>query len=560
MSPLPILWLVVRSEVRNRLRQQLRRLKQPKYLVPTIVGISYLWFFVWRRLFLGAPGTNRLTPFSSPSLLPTVESVVVLVALVQTLFIWLLPGDRAQVGFNEGEVQFFFPAPVTRRWLLNFKLMKRIIGVVLGAIVTALFMSRGLRALGANAMTFGVGAGLAFITLYLHRVAATFTKDRLREIGPGWMIGFWCLTLGGLTLVSVFLWRGWRNFEVGLKTLTEVHPIDWLTFPMRLISKVMFATDASHFLAALPGALGLVVAHYVWLLLVLVPFEESALQASELRARMSPGSRRREVRPTKVFALKLAATGRPEVAILWKNWLAAIRRVGARSLAVMSAFAIAVFAFLAASKTTRNAGAATAMAGVLALGLLVLLGPSLVRVDLRHDLKRLDVLRSLPLTGFQVVSAEVLASGLLLVALEFIATAVACWFSGSVWPYSVGERLSVAAGIFMVIPGICFLGMIVQNAAALLFPTWVGLGDARARGLEATGQRLLTAAGTLVVLMVGVLPGAIVSGIVVLLCWSNLGLYSSPIAGAVSGTMLLVESYLGLVALGRLFDGYDVTD
>jgi hypothetical protein len=172
----------------------------------------------------------------------------------------------------------------------------------------------------------------------------------------------------------------------------------------------------------------------------------------------------------------------------------------------------------------------------------------------------MDVLRSLPLTGFQVVTGEVLASGLLLLVCEFLAAVAAVWFSGSIWPQPWSERLSAAIGVMEVLPGISLLGILIQNAAALLFPSWIGTGEARVRGLEATGQRLLTVAGTLLVLVMGMIPAAVVSGIVLLIAWTSFGFYAIPIAGALAGAMLLVEFYIGLLGLGRLFDGYDVAD
>jgi len=75
---------------------------------------------------------------------------------------------------------------------------------------------------------------------------------------------------------------------------------------------------------------------------------------------------------------------------------------------------VGVFAPTALTQTRQ------AMAGIYLsfAGMLTVFGPVSMRSDLRLDLPKLDLLRALPLTGRQVVAAEVLAPGLLLAGLQ----------------------------------------------------------------------------------------------------------------------------------------------
>ena len=46
---LSALFYLKSTALKNRLRQFVRRLREPKYLVGAIVGAAYVWFFFLRR-------------------------------------------------------------------------------------------------------------------------------------------------------------------------------------------------------------------------------------------------------------------------------------------------------------------------------------------------------------------------------------------------------------------------------------------------------------------------------------------------------------------------------
>jgi ABC-2 type transport system permease protein len=164
------------------------------------------------------------------------------------------------------------------------------------------------------------------------------------------------------------------------------------------------------------------------------------------------------------------------------------------------------------------------------------------------------------LTGSQVVAAEVLATGLLLTAMQvsllLLAMAMAVGAPGE-W----GGELWVAGGLGLLplLPALSIGGVFVQNAAVVLFPAWLPADGERARGIEALGQRLLTLAGALVVLMGGLLPAAIVASLVGFALYGFLGVWALPFAGLTAAAGLAVELVVGVMALGRAFDRMDVS-
>lgn len=119
----------------NRLCARLRRLRQPKYLFGAVAGGLYFYFYIFGAWFRGsAPGAaaSMLAP-EHRFLLASAGALVLSVVL---LLMWVIPHERAALMFSEAEVAFLFPAPVARRTLLHFKLLKS-----QGAILfSALFM------------------------------------------------------------------------------------------------------------------------------------------------------------------------------------------------------------------------------------------------------------------------------------------------------------------------------------------------------------------------------------------------------------------------------------
>src|ERR1035437_10301960 len=110
--------------IRNRTVMRIKRLKQPKYLVGGIVGGLYFYWYFYRTLF-GAPTRGQtITLLASPENLALYESIGALILLTILLLAWVIPHERAALTFTEAEVAFLFPAPISRRGLIHFKLLR----------------------------------------------------------------------------------------------------------------------------------------------------------------------------------------------------------------------------------------------------------------------------------------------------------------------------------------------------------------------------------------------------------------------------------------------------
>jgi hypothetical protein len=202
----------------------------------------------------------------------------------------------------------------------------------------------------------------------------------------------------------------------------------------------------------------------------------------------------------------------------------------------------------------RIAEVALVVAGVWG-GLLVIAGPMWVRFDLRQDLPHLAVLRAWPLSGREIVAAEIASSTVALTAFQLLLLAglLAVTFLGRIVPLSAGDRVALAVAAALALPGINAAGLTVQNAAALLFPGWVRLGGG-ARGVEAMGQSILSMGASLAVLaLLLVVPTALAAGVVwgLRATWTVWTFAPAALLGTVAVGVELVPV---LAWLGRVFE------
>jgi ABC-2 type transport system permease protein len=555
------------ASLRNRVRKQLQRLRQPKYLVGLLVGGAYLYFLILRRLSFREP--MEVLP---PAAQRVAELLVAGMLLAMLVAAWALGQDRPALSFSETEVQQLFPAPISRRALLHYKLARGLFGAATGAFFTTIFMGR---VLSPQPVLFFLGATVALTTVNLHVTAASFVRTRLARLGwPGavirWGVLGGLLAAAGLSVYSAVSSHpiplegdGREWVKEWLPALLEERALRVALWPGRVLAALAMAEGGEAFLRALPLALGLLAVHYLWVAALLVPFEEAVVIRAEATARRL---QRRVARVGHIVLrrpfFRLVSQGRPEVALLWKNLIAA-RRIGGPDIVFVLAllglaFPLGVAFFAPEGLPNVRRGTATVYLAFAVL--LTLFGPISLRADLRIDLPKLDMLRAMPLTGRQIVTAEVLAPGVLLGLMQGVLLLLAMGMAVGA-PGRWGAELWVAGGLGLLplLPMLSLGGLFVHNAAVVLFPSWLPADGERARGIEALGQRLLTFAGGLVVLVGGLIPAAFVAALVGFALYGWLGVWALPFAGLTAGAGLAFEVALGLAALGAAFDRMDVS-
>jgi len=333
----------------------------------------------------------------------------------------------------------------------------------------------------------------------------------------------------------------------------------WVLSPFRALSRVPVTSTTVGYWSALPGALAVLAINYLWVLRADTAFEESAAILAEKRVDARPAARVAPRAPGATSTpFALAPTGRPEWAILWKNLIMVGRYASLRTLlrlapaVVMVGFSISIVG--------RRSGLASAGAMV-CLGLLaftILIGPIVSRNDLRRDLGNLAMLKAWPLSGASLLRGEILAPTVLLTSLAWLAIVGAAALVGYL-PLReaaavVLNRVSYLAAAMLVAPALILAQVTALNGMAVLLPAWITTGATRSRGVDAMGQRLLTTAGLLVVLVVAVVPAALLGGVSAGAVWFMMGAVPIVLPAAILSAVLVAECAATIEGLGGVLD------
>lgn len=564
---------------RNRLVSRFKRLKRPKYFIGAIVGGLYFYFYFFRYLFRGyatggQPGANLTFP---AEYLQLIESFGALLLFVIILLAWIVPHERAALTFTEAEVAFLFPAPVTRRTLIHFKLLRSQLRIFFSVLLLTLFSRR----FGGNAWIHALGWWLILSTLNLHFLGSSFARTMLLERGiSNRLRRLLVLGLAVAMVAGVWVWAkrtmpGLNSAGISdlpsamdyLQRVLTAGPALYLLYPFRLVVRPFLAPDATAFLGAIAPALLLFLLHYLWVIYSDVAFEEASVEASQklatrlaaVRAGNWQGAKKNQKAKRPWFAL--SGTGPSATALFWKN-LIGIGQVFSVRLWITIIVIVVIFGFAFAGKT-QNHGSAIVVEFLIAiaLGYSLFLGPQLLRLDFRRDLALADILKTFPLRGWQIALGEVLAPVAALAAFQWLLLLIGAGLVFYLPAKMEGLVLAIALGAAVLLPVLDWLLLLIPNAAVLLFPAWIQTGKDGPRGIEVTGQRLIMALAQLLALSLALVPAAVVFTVIFLPLNIVVGPGAALLPASLAATAVLaVEAGLGVLLLGKLFERFDVTD
>lgn len=561
------LWYLLARTTVNAWRVRLARLRNPRYALAAVVGLAYFGFVLW-----GQPSSR--TPAEEPDFLGTVAALGPFLLLLYAGWTWVAGGSRSALAFAPAEVSLLFPAPLTRQALILYKIAKTQFPILVSALIWGVLW--GGRRHGSPLTVAALF--LAFTTIGLHRLGAALVHAGATASGRAGRRRAAVPIAVFATVVGAVAWSlhgAWPAIEAaGFPDVFRVMDDALGTAPAR-IALLPFTAVFAPLGATTPGervsamaVLGAIAGlHLVWVLRLDAAFEEAAATESARTAERLEALRRRQtvgaVAPTTRSrrSLPLATTGPAWVAITWKNLVHLVRSGNARAMLVPPALLFAM-PLMVGDPVLR--GSITMLAvGVFAPALL-LVGPLLLRSDLRADLVHLAQLKAYPIPGWQMVLAEVGGSAIPLtaaqVALCLAAVASAQGTPASVEPFWV---LAGCVGLPLLLGGLNATMLVIHNALALLFPGWSRPGSAPPAGIETMGTGILAlAAVALAVSLACLAPGAAAAGTFFALQATGAVALPATLAatGAVAGLLLLAECWaLGLV-LGDVFDGLEPQD
>ena len=576
-QPWGALWYLYSRGWWNRLRLQVRRLKQPRYIVGAIAMLAYLGSLVFSE-------SARSRVAADPTLLD-VRQLLSIVGLSLALGAWWLaaPSDNA-LAFSAAEVYFLFPAPVKRRTLVQARLLSVQAVLLMQVLIWTLLLRRGGGELPA--IFRGIGLWVLFTTVSLHRLGATLARThapdvpRRKPVAKTIAVIFLAsLTLAALRAAPAAL-AMWRSFldltsydtsrvidrmlagRVAVQALLNDPIVHGLSWPIRAATAPAFAHGSSAWLLAMPGALLVLGLHYIWILRDPQPFEELAIGSSarfaDRVARMRRGASLTTLKPSR-FRWDLDLHGNPAVALMWKNVTAAIRTFRPRSLilAITIILIIAVVTGRSGDGFDIQRGGlrsafVTTFISVFAAA--VLTAPAWFRLDLRHDLAHLAFLKTAPLPAHTIIATEILtAAGITTMGMALLFGVPGFFLMRGVGGPLSGIQLAgaILAGTF-ALGGVNLLHVTLYNAVAVWLPAWVPLnqGGASTGGASVVGQVYITLIGiltTLSLLLLG--PAAAAWGLWLLLIGTRVPMAAVGAIGLSAGLVIVVLEWLGLARL-----------
>lgn len=538
----PALWKLIRLQWHGSWRQLGRSLK-------TVRGIIFAAFVIAMSLYgLGSLYFASLVTSQSPEFANTtgklLDGLGPLGIFLAIVYVVLFSTGEATVYFTASEAAFLFPAPISRKQLLSYTLLKSLLGMAGISLFFALFTSPGI--VMAVPRWLAVLFTLCFLQLLTMNVA--FLRQVLEEKVHVTIRGLLGLLFGGALLLALKQTAdaaGGGDFAAIWKAFQESTITSWLLAPCQVFVRALLARDLMTFV---PYASVLLI---VDVILLQLAYRMDALSLESAQAISEKMTARRKLVQSKGVAHAFApatsaVAGRrvPQLPfwggigpVLWQRLTTTFRSSSKLLWVAVGAVAFAaglVYMMSGLDKKTHIAGP---VAGICAMGYMSFL----LCLMLQNDIERVGYLKSLPIRTFALVVGDWIGFPVLLSLIQsafIVSTAV---FFPDVSPW-------LLAGAFLTLPlNLLLFG--IDKLVFYVYPTKMAKGapgDFQNSGKQmifmALKMLILGAAALIVVL--AALPGALI-------------LQSPVVAVASAGFVLTLECAALIPLLIVAFDRFD---
>lgn len=488
-------WLILR-QIAGGTRFRLSRLKNPRYAIPALLGIGYFGLIFFGNLF--RPG-QAVETREMAELLRTFIGPVFALLFATT---WLFAPARPAPLFTLPDASQLFVLPISRRQLLNFRLLKSQFPILIISVFAGVLSLRSADV----APWFAAGSAFALMNLMaLNALAGSIVVTRILNAG----MGKFAASVPGLLMLAVLAVAVAIQFEppafpgtdlqVWIRRVFHTGATAAVLWPFHELANLPAAAGPAEFARGLATAGGFAVVLWGLTMLLVSPFEERALALAEnvgkhIRAKRGGNwaslalEKRKTLQST---SLPLAPLGKAWIAIAWKNLVAEWRIGMWRVAAVVGALAL-VAVTIARFADVRQSVWVAVMGLSSSLGMMVaMFVPRLLATGLHLEIRRVASLKALPMTGRDLLRGTSYAAALLsaIPIGTFAIMASIALSTGIEDEFTVAGYIAPAA-----IPlgmAVCALMVILESGLVLMVPAWVVTNPGEA-GVEAVGRNMLS--------------------------------------------------------------------
>ena len=538
-----------------------RAAKTPRIMIPGLIvtlGLS-LQILAYAFLYYSSPergAAGTIKGFATNELLEgKAEAFVVAIrgALALSVFSAIIAalGDGG-LNFCSADIDFLFPAPLSRRIILLFKMAGRYLSLL--AVACYLTFALGMSLLTAQADPVRLLPGALGVWLFLISVtngaqtallafpATESEASRVRRASVRRIFMGVLLFLMGFALYLFFtrdgyLWREIVRIVNTQQSMRLLFPDSWAA---ELFLSAFEGWKMSDTLRAL-GLLTLLGISFLWLFARERDFYEGAIVSTTKRVQAANALQRGDAGQVLTQMAQEGQLRRDRTlrdfgigawAILWKDCVAATR-IPPRAylqLLIPAAMPALIGGWLGYSQG--GAGGVGIMAWMFFFAVQT---PSLFMLGLRDMLRRADISRALPLSPLSNLVAEIALPVVQLTLLGWLSLMISSFFG--MWR---GPLLPVA---FLILPTLTALLYFVQTIFVLLYPI---PGDA--------AQNAVSNALSLGLSLLATVPGIAIG---IALYVNDISLWGAGIATALVN---LIIAAVSLLVASRLWATFDPAD
>ena len=588
----PLIQLLTQS-FRGRVVHFARMLRHPAYLLGFLAGIAWLLFWLGPVLLSSESaelGLPRQFLETSAGLLPAFRILSSLGLALLLSILWLIQWGSQPLTLQESEIHLLIPAPLPKRQVLQYAILKNQPRVLLGCF----FMSF-LIGIGSRGFLLGFLSYWLFLTNWdLHAKARNLWIARNREL-PGeraWtrrigLVGgillYWILFISlsrKLMLAVSGSVGGSATFVQVIQAVSDAVSESWLSIllaPFVVFLGLHFTSSAvsTVFVSGLVVNLLLIVIQNEWVVRSVTRFEEAALAKARRTSELRDGSgryRSTSLRRRRNIPFSLRFVNSPETAVLWKNLLASTRLPLRRQVLIGLLAVTALYLALMLLPMPEWMYGVFLVTGLVLFFFFPMFAGNGCRNDFRTDLTNLEMVRSWPIASWRLFVAEiggpVIQIGLYSVLGwgMTVATQLAIDSLGVKRMVLLPESLMQATSLPRVLVlGWMMLGAFplvlstgamccaVHNLLALNFPGWVPLGRKRQDAAATLGQNLLITIVIMLSMVLGLLPSALLLGVTlrIQIWWLEIpfSFWEMPLLGLVTSLPILFLLAL-MIAVG----------